>query len=178
MWVICLTIKLLLPIFTRDGTLGVVEAFISYIFSFPLIHSMERTLILLKPDAVTKRVCGQVVDRFEKAGLSICGCKMMVLSAAVLRDHYAHIADKPFYPDVEKFMQSAPVIAMVLEGDDCIVKVRDMLGVTDSRKAAPGTIRATLGVDMMVNIAHASDSAEAAEKEVARFFEKEELFAY
>lgn len=139
---------------------------------------MERTLILLKPDAVTKRICGQVIDRFEKAGLTVCGCKMMILSAAVLRDHYAHIADKPFYPEVEKFMQSAPVIAMVLEGKGSVTVVRDMLGVTDSRKAAPGTIRASLGVDMMINVAHASDSPETAEKEVKRFFRSEELFVY
>lgn len=139
---------------------------------------MERTLILLKPDAVTKKFCGTVIARFEEAGLTICGCKMMNLDAAVLREHYSHIADKPFYPEVEKFMQSAPVIALVLEGADSIAKVRDMLGVTDSRKAAEGTIRASFGVDMMVNVAHASDSAEAAAKEVERFFKKEELYAY
>ena len=139
---------------------------------------MERTLILLKPDAVTKKFCGKVIARFEEAGLTICGCKMMNLDAVVLREHYAHIADKPFYPEVEKFMQSAPVIALVLEGENSIALIRDMLGVTDSRKAAPGTIRADLGVDMMVNVAHASDSAESAEKEVKRFFRKEELYVY
>jgi nucleoside-diphosphate kinase len=139
---------------------------------------MERTLILLKPDAVTKKFCGKVIARFEEAGLTICGCKMMNLDAVVLREHYAHIADKPFYPEVEKFMQSAPVIALVLEGENSIALIRDMLGVTDSRKAAPGTIRADLGVDMMVNVAHASDSAESAEKEVNRFFRKEELYVY
>lgn len=139
---------------------------------------MERTLILLKPDAVTKKFCGKVIARFEEAGLTIAGCKMMNLDAVVLREHYAHIADKPFYPEVEKFMQSAPVIALVLEGENSIALIRDMLGVTDSRKAAPGTIRADLGVDMMVNVAHASDSPESAEKEVKRFFKKEELYAY
>ena len=139
---------------------------------------MERTLILLKPDAVTKKFCGKVIARFEEAGLTICGCKMMNLDAVVLREHYAHIADKPFYPEVEKFMQSAPVIALVLEGENSIALIRDMLGVTDSRKAAPGTIRADLGVDMMVNVAHASDSPESAEKEVKRFFRKEELYVY
>ena len=139
---------------------------------------MERTLILLKPDAVTKKFCGKVIDKFESAGLTIRGCKMMNLSSAILKEHYAHIADKPFYPEVEKFMQSSPVIALVLEGDNVVAGMRDMLGVTDSRKAAPGTLRATFGVDMMVNVAHASDSPETAEKEVARFFKKEELFAY
>ncbi|OGJ61709.1 nucleoside-diphosphate kinase [Candidatus Peribacteria bacterium RIFCSPHIGHO2_02_FULL_53_20] len=139
---------------------------------------MQRTLILLKPDAVDKRICGKVIDRFECAGLRICGCKMIRLTPAVLKEHYAHIATKPFYPEVEKFMGSLPVIALVLEADDAVAKVRDMLGVTDSRKAAPGTIRAELGVDQMINVAHASDSAEAAEMEVERFFKKEELFEY
>lgn len=139
---------------------------------------MERTLILLKPDAVAGKFCGKVITRFEDAGFTIRGCKMMNLTPAILREHYAHVADKPFYPEIEKFMASVPVIAMVVEGADSINKIRDMLGVTDSRKAAPGTIRATLGKDVMINVAHASDSKESAEKEVARFFKKDELFAY
>ena len=96
----------------------------------------------------------------------------------MLREHYAHIADKPFYPEVEKFMSSVPVIALVIEGDDIVAKVRDMLGVTDSRKAAAGTIRAEFGVDQMVNVAHASDSVETADKEIHRFFSEDELFDY
>lgn len=139
---------------------------------------MERTLILLKPDAVAGKFCGKVITRFEDAGFTIRGCKMMNLTPAILREHYAHVADKPFYPEIEKFMASVPVIAMVVEGADSINKIRDMLGVTDSRKAAPGTIRATLGKDVMINVAHASDSKESAEKEVARFFKKDELFVY
>lgn len=139
---------------------------------------MQRTLILLKPDAVEKRFAGKVISRFEEAGFRIRGCKMIQLHPDLLREHYAHIADKPFYPEVEKFMGSVPVIALVIEGDDIVAKVRDMLGVTDSRKAAPGTLRAEFGVDQMVNVAHASDSLETAEKEVARFFTKEELFDY
>lgn len=139
---------------------------------------MQRTLILLKPDAVSKRFCGKVITRFEDAGLTIRGCKMLHLDAGLLREHYAHIADKPFYPEVESFMSSTPVIALVLEGDNAVATIRDMLGVTDSRKAAPGTIRNELGVDMMVNVAHASDSEEAASAEVKRFFKDEELFAY
>ena len=101
-----------------------------------------KTLILLKPDAVEKGICGKVITRFEEAGFKIRGCKMIHLDPKILRDHYAHIAEKPFYLEVEKFMKSVPVIALVLEGDDIIAKVRDMLGVTDSRKAAPGTLRA------------------------------------
>ncbi len=139
---------------------------------------MQRTLILLKPDAVSKGFCGKVISRFEEAGFRLRGCKMIHLSTQLLKDHYAHIADKPFYPDVEKFMQSTPVIALVLEGDEVINGIRDMLGVTDSRKADPGTIRAEFGVDMMVNVAHASDGEEAAAAEVKRFFSEEELFEY
>jgi nucleoside-diphosphate kinase len=139
---------------------------------------MQRTLILLKPDAVTKKICGKVLSRFEDSGLFIRGCKMIQLDPKLLRDHYAHIADKPFYPEVEKFMSSTPVIALVLEGEDVIAQVRDMLGVTDSRKAAPGTLRAEFGEDMMVNVAHASDGPEAAAAEVQRFFSESELFSY
>lgn len=139
---------------------------------------MQRTLILLKPDTVQKGFVGKVISRFESAGFRIRGCKMIRLSSEILREHYAHIAAKPFYPEVETFMSSIPVIAMVIEGDDIVAKMRDMLGVTDSRKAAPGTLRAEFGVDQMVNVAHASDSPEAAEVEVARFFKKEELFSY
>ena len=139
---------------------------------------MQRTLILLKPDAVEKGFTGKVITRFEGAGFRIRGCKMLHLNPKLLREHYAHIADKPFYPDVEKFMSSIPVIALVLEGDDIVAKMRDMLGVTDSRKAAPGTLRAEFGVDQMVNVAHASDSPEAAESEVRRFFSEDELFDY
>jgi len=144
---------------------------------------MERTLVLLKPDAVQKRVCGRVISRFEKAGFMIRACKMMELSSAILREHYEHIADKPFYPEVEQFMQESPVIALVLEGDDIISKMRDMLGATDCRVAAAGTIRAKWGSkeegkSKMCNIAHASDSAEAAVVEIKRFFEDNEIFNY
>ncbi len=139
---------------------------------------MDRTLVLLKPDAVTKGLCGKVFTRFEEAGFHICGCKMIRLDPELLREHYAHIADKPFYPEVERFMASTPVIALVIEGAGAVARVREMLGSTDSRKAAPGTIRAEHGEDQMVNVAHASDSPETAEKEVRRFFSGEELFHY
>jgi nucleoside-diphosphate kinase len=141
-------------------------------------HPMERTLILLKPDAVAGKFCGKVIDRFESAGFTIRGCKMVSLTPAILKEHYAHVADKPFYPEIEKFMSSVPVIALVLEGDDIVAKMRDMLGVTDSRKAAPGTIRADYGTTQMLNVAHASDTPETAKKEIKRFFAETELFDY
>lgn len=136
---------------------------------------METTLILLKPDCVTKGHCGEVIKRFEADGFKIRGCKMMALASPVLREHYAHIADKPFFPEVEQFMQSSPVIALALAGDRAIERVRDLLGPTDSQAAAPGTIRGDLGVDKMVNVCHASDSDENAAIELKRFFAEGEL---
>ncbi len=136
---------------------------------------METTLILLKPDCVTKGHCGEVIKRFEGDGFKIRGCKMMALASPVLREHYAHIADKPFFPEVEQFMQSSPVIALALAGDRAIERVRNLLGPTDSQAAAPGTIRGDLGVDKMVNVCHASDSDENAGIELKRFFAEGEL---
>ena len=137
---------------------------------------METSLILLKPDCVTKGHCGEVLQRFEKAGFRIRGCKMMRLSTDLLREHYAHIANKPFFPEVETFMQSSPVIAVALEANGVIEKVRTLLGPTDSKKAAAGSIRGDFGVDIMVNVVHASDSLEAAKIELVRFFQTGELF--
>lgn len=139
---------------------------------------MQRTLILFKPDAMKGKFCGKVLQRFEDAGFRIVGCKMIKLAPKVLREHYAHVADEPFYGEIEAFMSSTPVIAMVLEGEDVVERAREMLGVTDSRKAAPGTIRKELGTDTMVNVAHASDTQETAEKEIKRFFSEDELFNY
>lgn len=137
---------------------------------------METTLILLKPDCVTKGHCGDVLQRFEKAGFRIRGCKMMRLGNDLLREHYAHIANKPFFPEVEEFMQSTPVIAIALEADGVIEKVRALLGPTDSKKASPGTIRGDYGVDVMINVVHASDSLDTARVELVRFFKSDELF--
>jgi len=139
---------------------------------------METTLILLKPDCVTKGHCGDVLQRFEKAGFRIRGCKMIRLDKNILHEHYAHIASKPFFPEVEEFMQSSPVIAVALAADGVIDKVRTLLGPTDSKKAAPGSIRGDFGVDVMVNVVHASDSLDAAKVELVRFFRSEELFNY
>ncbi|MBI3336816.1 nucleoside-diphosphate kinase [Candidatus Peregrinibacteria bacterium] len=142
---------------------------------------MQRTLIILKPDCLHAHLCGKVIARFEQEGFEIIGCKMEVLPIDTLRLHYAHIADKPFYPDVEKFMRSSPVIILALKGDDIVNRTRDILGVTDCTLAAPGTLRAEYGSKdpktcKMMNIAHASDSLETAELEIKRFFSGEELF--
>ena len=131
---------------------------------------MEETLIILKPDCMEKRVAGEVISRFEKAGFEIVASKIMQLDGAILREHYAHVADKPFFPEIEAFMSSRPVMPMILSGEDVIAKVRELLGPTDSTKAAAGTIRGDLGTDMMKNVVHASDGPETAAAEKKRFF--------
>ncbi|MDD3180413.1 MAG: nucleoside-diphosphate kinase [Opitutaceae bacterium] len=137
---------------------------------------MQRTLIIFKPDCMEKRLMGKVLVRFEEEGFTVVGCKMMRLTAELLRQHYAHVAHYPFYPEIEKFMKSRSVIVMALEGDNVVQRVRDLLGPTDSRKAAKGTIRGDYGTDMMVNVVHASDSVENGNIEIARFFKEEEIF--
>ena len=139
---------------------------------------MDTTLILLKPDCIAGRKVGEVLKRFEEAGFQIRGCRMFRADAAVLREHYAHIASKPFYPEVETFMQSTPVIAVALCGENAVERVRDILGPTDSKKAAKGTLRGDFGVDVMVNLVHASDSPENAQIELKRFFQDGGLFDY
>ena len=136
---------------------------------------MQKTLIICKPDCMQQKHVGNIVDRFEQAGFEIIGCKMTRLASAQLREHYAHVADKPFYPEIEAFMSSRPVIAMALEGENIVQKVRDLLGPTDSRKAAKGTIRGDFGTEMMKNVVHASDSVANGQIEIARFFKPEEI---
>ena len=136
----------------------------------------ETSLILFKPDAIEKNLTGQVLARFEAAGCRIRGIKMMQLDDAILREHYAHVADKPFFPEIVAFMSRTPVIALALEGEDAISRVRDLLGPTNSKAAPAGTIRGDLGEDMMVNVCHASDSPEAAAAELRRFFGEGEIF--
>ncbi len=138
---------------------------------------MQKTLIICKPDCMQQKHVGNIVDRFEQAGFEIIGCKMTRLASAQLREHYAHVADKPFYPEIEGFMQSAPVIVVALRGENAVARVRELLGPTDSRKAPKGTIRGDFGTDMMRNVVHASDSPENGLAEIARFFRPEEIFA-
>ncbi len=137
---------------------------------------MQKTFIIFKPDCMEKRIVGTVLSRFEAAGFDVIGCKMGRLSPAILREHYAHVANKPFYPEIEGFMSSRPVIMIALRGENIVQSVRELLGPTDSKKAAKGTIRGDFGTDMMKNIVHASDSVENANAELARFFKADELF--
>jgi len=139
---------------------------------------MERTLILAKPDAIQRGLIGQIITRFERKGLKLIGMKMMSLDDALLQSHYAHIVDKPFYKDTEKFMKSSPVTVMAWEGVECVSAVRLLVGITKSREADAGTIRGDFSMSTGRNIVHASDSADNGAAEVKRFFTEEELFDY
>ncbi len=136
---------------------------------------MERTLILCKPDCMEKNLAGEVLRRLEAAGLRLSAAKMLRLDAKLLAEHYAHLTDRPFFPEIVEFMSSRPVLALILRGPGAVAKVRELLGPTDSRKAPAGTLRGDLGTNSMLNIAHASDSPENAEIEVRRFFRSEEI---
>lgn len=124
---------------------------------------------------MANNLVGQVLTRFENAGFSLAAAKMIQLTPEKLREHYAHVADKPFFPDIEKFMGSRPVLVAILKGADAVAKVRDLLGPTDSTKAPAGTIRGDFGETMMVNILHASDSDGNAQIEIDRFFAPSEV---
>lgn len=139
---------------------------------------MQTTLLLLKPDCVSGRKVGEVIKRFEESGFQIRGVKMLEVTNELLKEHYAHLLDKPFFPELEVFMQSTPVVALALAGENAVEKVRAIIGPTDSKKADKGTVRGDFGVDVMVNIVHASDSPENAAIELKRFFKDGELFSY
>jgi nucleoside-diphosphate kinase len=138
----------------------------------------ERSLIIIKPDALQRSLVGEIITRFERKGLKIIGMKMMQLTDALIEDHYAHIKDKPFFPRIKRFMSSTPVIVMAVSGLQVIDAIRIIVGPTKGFEAAGGTIRGDYSLSMQSNIVHASDSKEAAEAEVSRFFKKEELMEY
>ena len=140
--------------------------------------SLETTLILFKTDCVEKHLVGEILKRFESEGFKIRGIKMISLSTEILHEHYAHVADRPFFPEILNFMQACPVIALALEGENAIARVRELLGPTDSTVAGKGTIRGDFGVDTMRNVCHASDSEESASNELKRFFGEDEIFSY
>ncbi|MCM1077534.1 MAG: nucleoside-diphosphate kinase [Bacteroides sp.] len=137
---------------------------------------MEQTLIIFKPSAIERALVGKVLSRFEQKGLIITGMKMMKLSEELLRQHYAHLVDRPFFPLILKSMMASPVIVMVLKGVNAISVVRAMTGATNGREAAPGTIRGDFSMSNQENIIHASSSPEDAEVEIKRFFSPDEIF--
>ena len=138
----------------------------------------ERTLILIKPDAMQRGLLGEIVKRFEQKGLKIIGMKMTRLNEEVLKEHYAHHAEKPFFRGLSDYMQSAPIVAIVLSGLKAISSVRTIVGPTKGFDAPAGTIRGDLSLSSQTNLVHASDPAENPEAEIKRFFKEEELFAY
>src|SRR3989338_9149302 len=138
----------------------------------------EKSLIILKPDAIQRNLVGEVISRFERKGLKIIGMKMMSIETATLDEHYSHIKDKPFYPGVRDFMKICPVIVMAVEGINAISSIRLIVGPTKAWEANAGTIRGDFSLSTQSNIVHASESIEAGIAEVARFFKKDEIFEY
>jgi len=138
----------------------------------------EKTLVIIKPDAIQRGLFGQITSRFEQKGLKLVGTRMVRLEQDILREHYAHIADKPFYPGVEEFMMSAPAVVQCWEGLDAANTVRKITGITKAREAEAGSIRGDFAMSVACNVIHASDSVETAKSEVARFFKDEDLFDY
>ena len=139
---------------------------------------MERTLVIIKPDAVQRGLTGEIIGRFERRGLKIVGLKLMQIDEALAQRHYGVHQGKPFFEGLIRYITSAPVVAMVLEGNRAIEAVRNTMGATNPVSAAPGTIRADLGMEIGRNLVHGSDSAETATHEVALFFAPQELISW
>ncbi len=132
--------------------------------------AFEKTYIMLKPDCIKRGLIGEVISKIEKKGFKISNMKMMNLNESILREHYAHIADKPFFPQILEYMTSAPVVAMIVEGDNAVMGMRNIMGPTKYEQATAGTIRGDFATSTGENIIHGSDSPENAAIEIERFF--------
>lgn len=130
----------------------------------------ERTLVLIKPDAVQRSLTGEILARYERKGLTIVAMELRRAAGAVLDEHYAEHLEKAFYPELRDFMQAGDLVALILEGDSAVSVVRALNGATDGRQAAPGTIRGDLSLSNQANLVHGSDSVESAEREIAIWF--------
>ena len=139
---------------------------------------MEKCLVLIKPDAIQRRLAGTIISRLEGQGLKPVALKMLHLDKALAEQHYAIHAGKPFFKDLISFITSTPIIACVFEGKGAVVVIRKTMGATDPAKAEPGTIRHDFGTDVQQNAVHGSDSPENAEKEIKLFFAEDEIFDY
>ena len=139
---------------------------------------MQTTLILVKPDAVQRGLVGEIVSRFERKGLALVGAKLVAVSEDVAKQHYAEHEGKPFFPDLIKFITSTPVLALALKGREAITVCRKLVGATDGTQADPGTIRGDFGLSKSLNMVHASDSPESAERELKLWFGEGELVSY
>lgn len=143
-----------------------------------MAYELEKTVLLIKPSGVSRCLIGEIIRRIEKRGLKIVGLKMIQLDEKILSEHYSHIAHESFYPSLVKSMMRTPVVACCVEGIEAIHLIREMVGVTNGRKALPGTIRGDYSVSGMENIVHASDSPETAVLEMERFFKTEDILDY
>ncbi len=139
---------------------------------------MEQTLVLVKPDGVQRGLIGEVIGRLERRGLKLVGMKLMQVDEALAHRHYGEHVDRPFFPGLVGFITSGPVVAMAWEANNAVEIVRNSMGPTNPANAAPGTIRGDLGVDIGRNLIHGSDSPESAERELALFFNPEEVLSY
>ena len=142
------------------------------------MDKMEKTIVLFKPDALHRALVGRIMTRFEQKGLRLVAAKLVQLDDATLEEHYGKYKDKPFFPQLKRYMQSAPVLATVWEGLAAINVVRKLAGATNARQAEPGTIRGDYGMSIQSNLVHAADSPEVAEEEIKRFFKPDELLAW
>ena len=140
--------------------------------------NFERSLILFKPDCVQRRLVGRILSRFEDKGLNVVAMKMMRVTPELSKQHYEEHVEKPFYPTLEAYITSAPIVAAVLEGLEAIHVVRDMLGATSGLKAAAGTIRGDFSSSRQINLVHASDGPDAATREIGLYFKPDELIDY
>ncbi len=139
---------------------------------------MERTLILLKPDCVQRRLAGRILARFEDKGFNVVALKLMQITPDLAKQHYAEHVQKGWYPTLEKFITGGPIVAAIVEGLEAIRVVRDMLGATSGLKAAPGTIRGDFSSSRQMNLVHASDGPEAAQREIGLYFKPNEIHSY
>ena len=139
---------------------------------------MEKTLVLLKPDAVQRALVGEIISRIESKGLKVAGMKLILVNNELARKHYSEHVDKPFYAGLEKCITSSPLVAMVIQGESAISVVRELMGPTDPKSAAPGTIRGDYGMSIGLNLVHGSDQPESAIKEISLFFKDDEIVEY
>jgi nucleoside-diphosphate kinase len=137
---------------------------------------MERSLVLVKPDAMERGLAGAIVGRIQGAGLKLTALRMLHMDKALAERHYAVHKEKPFFKDLVEYITSTPIVAAVFEGEGAVERIRKLMGATDPAKAAPGTIRKDYGLDVQRNSTHASDSPENAEKEITIFFKRNEIF--
>jgi nucleoside-diphosphate kinase len=139
---------------------------------------MEKSFVMMKPDTVQRRIMGKVLSRFEEKGLQIVACKLLQIDESLAKEHYGEHAEKPFFNDLVSYITSSPCLAMVIKGEDAISLIRKIVGATNPKEADLGTIRGDFAIDMGRNVIHASDSLTSAEREIALFFDKNEICEY